>query len=132
MSYEEFKSYVEKQVPNHSSLSIMKGTIESINQFLSQVRNDISSDLSLNELNNNIGVGSTGSMTGTSISVGNRKLQFNYDGKNDIFVKIYEPGVINEDVDTLVFREDGKAISKITSTEFKIEQIWSYLEWFSK
>lgn len=132
MSYEEFKNYVEKQVPIHSSLSIMKATITSIYQFLSKLENDISADLSLNDLNNNVNVASTGASTGTLISVGNRMLSFNYDGSKGILVKIYEAGVINEDIDALTFREDGKVISKTSLTEFDVEQIWSYLKWFSK
>ncbi|MBO0447936.1 hypothetical protein JZO76_00135 [Enterococcus sp. MJM12] len=132
MEYEDLKDYVSNQLPKKSRLVVMKKVIDEMAEYFSMLKNKLTVDLAIDDIQNNINVATTGGHTGTFFSIGDRSLSANYDGDKTIEVTAYEPGVLPASkVDTIVFR-DGKAIHELTGEQFDIKNVEKYLDWFKK
>lgn len=132
MNYEELKEYVGSQLPKTSKLTIMKRVIDDIANEFSNLKNQLTEDLNIDENQNNINVATTGNRTGTAFSIGDRRIIVNYDGDSHIKVIAYEPGVLNETrIDDIIYR-DGKAVYEGNGELFDLKSVESYLDWFKK
>ena len=132
MNYEELKEYVGSQLPKTSKLTIMKRVIDDIANEFSNLKNQLTEDLNIDENQNNINVATTGNRTGTVFSIGDRRIIVNYDGDSHIKVIAYEPGVLNETrIDDIIYR-DGKAVYEGNGELFDLKSVESYLVWFKK
>ena len=132
MNYDELKEYVNSQLPETSKLTIMKHVIDDIANEFFRLKSKLTKDLNIAEIQNNINVATTGNLTGTIFSIGDRQIIVNYDGDSHIKVIAYEPGVLNETrIDDIIYK-DGKAVYESNGKLFDLKSVESYLDWFNK
>lgn len=132
MEYDELKDYVESQLPNKSKLVVMKKAIDKMAGYFSMLKDNLTVDLAIDEVQNNINVATTGNHTGTLFHIGDRQLIATYDGDKTIRVVAYEAGVLPEStVDTITF-QDGVAVCESTGKPFDLDVVKGYLDWFKK
>lgn len=132
MEYEEFKDFVSEQLPKVSKVTTMKKVIKQIGDSLYTLKNKAVQDLEINEDQDNISANFLGSTTGFYFTIGDRRLEFDYDGNETINCLISEPGVLQSTlIDQIIFK-DGKAVHINSGEQFDIKSVESYLDWFKK